>query len=105
MTRWIAPWALRLLAAFIQLTVAVLATVMVLPEFHLSTVSRRRDRDPPQFAYDYGAAVGWMALLIHRVVGWLLRGAARVLHAIPVAVVAVVAGVVTIAWLLDLISL
>lgn len=87
----------------VQAAVAALAAVMVLPEYYVSTASRRRHRDPPQFAYDYGAAVGWVASLVHQVVGWLLHGSARALRAIPVAVVAVVAGVLTIGWLLDLI--
>ncbi|WP_326944419.1 hypothetical protein OG439_31915 [Amycolatopsis sp. NBC_01307] len=102
-TRWVAPWVLRLLAGSVQAAVAALAAVMVLPEYYVSTASRRRHRDPPQFAYDYGAAVGWVASLVHQVVGWLLHGSARALRAIPVAVVAVVAGVLTIGWLLDLI--
>ncbi len=79
--------------------------MMVLPEYYFSKSSRRRHRDPPQLAYDYGAAVSWVASLTHRVVGWLLNGAARALRAIPITAVAVATGALTIGWLLDLISL
>jgi energy-coupling factor transporter transmembrane protein EcfT len=102
-TRWVAPLVLRTLAKSIQAAVVVVAAVAILPEYYLSTDSRRRHRNPPQLAYDYGAAVGWVASLIHRVVGALLHGVARAIRAIPMVLVAVVAAVLTAGRLLGLI--
>lgn len=103
-TRWVAPLVLRMLARSIQFTIAMVAMLMILPEYYVSSASRRRHLHPPQQAYDYGAAVGWLAFLIHRAVGWIFHNLANAIRAIPVAVVAMVTGGLTIGWLLDLIT-
>ncbi len=102
-TRWIAPLSIRLLATLIQSIVATVAAVMVLPEYYLSATSRRRHRDPPQVAYDYGAVIGSTARLANRVVGFCMFGTAKALRAIPLVWVAVIAAVVAIGWMLGLI--
>jgi hypothetical protein len=103
-TRWVAPLVLRMLARSIQTTVAMVATLMIFPEYCVSSASRRRHLDPPQLAYDYGAAVGWLAYLIHRTIGWLFRHLAAAIRAIPLALVAMITGGLTIGWLLGLIT-
>lgn len=104
-TRWIAPLVLQMLARLIQIAVAMVAAVMIYPEYRVSTASRRRHLDPPQLAYDYGAAVGWLASLIQRTIGWLLGHLAAAIRAIPLALVAILAGGLTIGWLLGLITI
>jgi hypothetical protein len=104
-TRWVAPLVLHMLARSIQTAVAMVATLMILPEYYVSSASRRRRLHPPQLAYDYGAAVGWLAFLIYRIIGWLLHNVANAIRAIPVALVAIVTGVLTVGWLLGLITL
>ena len=103
-TRWVAPLALRMLAMSIQTAVALVATLMILPEYYVSITSRRRHLHPPRLAYDYGAAVGRMAFLIHRIVGWLFHKLADAIRAIPVPLVAIVSGVLTVGRLLGLIT-
>jgi hypothetical protein len=102
-TRWIAPLSIRLLATLIQSTVATVAAVMVLPEYYFSTTSRRRDRDPPQFAYDYGAVIGSAARLANWVIGFCFFGMAKAIRAIPLVWVAVIAALIAIGWMLGLI--
>lgn len=99
-TRWIGPLALRALAAAIQGAVIAIAAALVFPEYHVSKAHRRRHLDPPQIAYDYGAVVGRIGWLIQRFVGFILLAAAGLIRALPMAVVAVAAGAVTIVWLL-----
>jgi hypothetical protein len=99
-TRWVAPLVLRMLARSIQTAVAMVATLMILPEYYVSSASRRRHLHPPQLAYDYGAAVGWLAFLIHRIVGWLLQNLANTIREIPLALVAIIACGLTVGLLL-----
>lgn len=101
-TRWLAPLVLHMLARSIQTTVALVATLMIFPEYCVSSRSRRRHLDPPQLAYDYGCVVGWVASLIHRTIGWLFRHLAAAIRAIPLVLVAMLAGGLTIGWLLGL---
>lgn len=103
--RWIAPFALRVLAISTQNAVGTVAAVLILPEYYVSTAIRRRQLDPPQVAYDYGAVVGWIALLLHRIIGLLLLGAADVLRAIPMTLIGVLSGGLMVARLLGLIVL
>jgi hypothetical protein len=102
-TRWVAPTVLSLLARSVQGTVAAIAALIILPEYYLSITRRRRQRRPPQLAYDYGATIGWIALQIHRAVGFLIHGLAAVLRAIPMIWVAILAAGLTIGSLLGLI--
>lgn len=99
-TRWVVPLVLRMLATSLQGAVAMVAALVILPEYYVSSASRRRHVPPPQLAYDYGAAVGWLASLTHRIVGSLFRNLANAIGAIPMAVVAIVTGVLTTGWLL-----
>jgi len=104
-TRWVTPLVLRILAGSMQATVAIVATLLIFPEYCVSPASRRRDLDPPQLAYDYGAAVGWLASLIHRIIGWTFRQLAAAIRAIPLALVSIVAAGLTIGWLVGLITI
>jgi len=104
-TRWLAPLVLHMSARSIQAAVAMVATLLIFPEYCVSSASRRRGLDPPQLAYDYGAAVGWLAALIHRPIGWIFRQLAAAIRAIPLALVSLLAGGLTIGWLLGLIVL
>lgn len=101
-TRWAAPLSLRWLAALLQGAMAVSAAVMILPEYYYSAMSRRDGRNPSQLAYDYGAAVGCLAMVLHKLVGFLLRGAASVIRAVPLPLVAVATAVLTIGQLVGL---
>lgn len=105
-TRWVAPLVLRTLARWIQTAVAMVATLLIFPEYCVSSASRRRDLDPPQLAYDYGAAVSWLASLIHRPTGWIFHRLAGAIRAIPLALVSLLAAGLTIGWLLlDLVTI
>jgi hypothetical protein len=104
-TRWVGPKVLRALAKGLQTAVAVIAAVMILPEYWITTASRSRHRCPSQLAYNYGAAIGRVTLLLHWIIGLLLYGSANTLRAIPVPLVAIAAGGLTVGWLLDLITI
>lgn len=103
--RWIAPFALRVLAKSTQSAVGAVAAVLILPEYCVSTAIRRRQLDPPQFAYDYGAVVGWIAFVFHRLIGRVLLGAADALRAIPMTLIGVLSGGLMVARLFGLIAL
>jgi hypothetical protein len=93
--RWVVPIAARTLLALIVDIVAVLAAVLVLPDYYASTAARRRTRPPPAWAYGYGWLVVDALSSALLVVRRLLRGLAVAAHAappVPVAVVAVVLG-------------
>jgi hypothetical protein len=101
-TRWAAPLAIRILAKLAQGSVAILAAIMILPEYYITASRRRHHRDLPQLAYNYSATVGSTARLTNQILGFCMHHLAKALRAIPPAVVGVIAALLTIAWLLGL---
>ncbi|CAM3354385.1 hypothetical protein KIPE111705_04335 [Kibdelosporangium persicum] len=98
--RWCAPQVLRALAKTIQTAVVLCAAVLIWPEYRISTSRRREHRVPSRLAYDYSAAVGWIAMLAYRFVGYVLNGVANGLRGISVGMVAVLGVAVTVGFLL-----
>lgn len=98
--RWCAPMVLRALAKVIQTAVVLSAAVMIWPECRISTARRREHRDPSRLAYDYSAAVGWIAMLAYRLVGYILNGVANGLRGVSAGMVAVLGVAITLGWLL-----
>jgi hypothetical protein len=90
--RYVLPVVLKALIEPLRGVLGMIAALLVLPEFWISTASRRGGGGPPHFAYVYGNGVVRLALLGHRAVGVVLRSlarAARAAHPVAVAVVAV----------------
>lgn len=98
--RWLLPLALRILLEPLRHTVDIAAACLLLPEYWLSTASRRFVGAPPYWAYEYGTAVSWVARLIHAILDRLFRGLDSVAGAVPFLVIAVAAGGITISQLM-----
>jgi hypothetical protein len=95
--RYLLPVALTALVAPLCGVVGILAALLVLPEYWVSTACRRDGGTPPHVAYLYGDGVCRLARLGHQGVRHLLRALARAAHGVPpVAVV-----LVMVVWQLD----
>jgi len=92
--RFVVPVALRALIEPLREVVGVLAALLVLPEFWISTARRRDGGTPPYLAYVYGNGVGRLATLGHQGVGTALRSLARAATTVHPLVV----GIIAAAW-------
>jgi hypothetical protein len=72
--------------------VGLLAALVVLPEFWISTAYRRDGGCPPTLAYLYGDGVCRLARLGHRGIRLALRSLAHAAHAVPPLAVALAVG-------------
>ncbi len=98
--RWVLPPLLVLLCHSAQDLIDLAAACAVLPEYWISTANRRRSKSPPSLlAYEYGCAVGAIAHVVHTIVGWAFRIAAKVAQTVHPLVVGVVAGALEISLL------
>lgn len=77
LVRWVVPPVLRAVITPIQDGIGALATLIVLPEYLVTTALRHADRRPPRLAYDYSAAVTGVARQGRAVAGLLLGGVSR----------------------------
>jgi hypothetical protein len=77
LVRWVLPPVLRAVIAPVQDAISALATLVVLPEYLVTTVLRHADRKPPRLAYDYSAAVTGVARYGRTAAGLLLGGVSR----------------------------
>ena len=66
--------------------------LLLLPEYWLSCAHRRRTGCPPRAAYEYSSAVAGMCRVTHLVLRRAMRGLAWAAWAVPMPLVAVVAG-------------
>lgn len=98
--RWLLPLALRTLLEPLQDAIDILAAGMLFPEYWLSWASRRVIGRPPQLAYEYGSAVAWMARLVHSLIDRCFRGLEVAANAVPLTLIAVAAGGITVRLLL-----
>jgi hypothetical protein len=92
--RWLLPLVLRLSQRPLQDLIDLTAALLVLPECLLSSTCRRVVGMPPRISYEYAAAIGWAAHIVHSVLGRAFPVVARIAGRIPAPVVAVVAGCV-----------
>lgn len=104
-TRWVAPFVLRMVASALRGTVAVAAMLLIFPEYCWSARRRRDDRIPPTCAYAYGDAIGRTTFWIGRVLSAVLHGAAETIRSVPLPLVAVPAGLFAAAMSVGLIVL
>lgn len=94
LVRFVVPVVLKALIEPVREIVGVLAALLVLPEFWISTARRREGGAPPHLAYVYGNGVGRLAYLGYRGVGTVLRSLARAATTVHPLVV----GIVAAAW-------
>jgi hypothetical protein len=81
--RYLLPVLFTTLAGPLCAVVVLLAALLVLPEFWISTACRRGGGGPPHLAYLYGNGVCWLAGLGHQNLRLVLRSLARAAYAIP----------------------
>jgi hypothetical protein len=98
--RWVLPFILQSLAEPIQDGIAVLAGLMLLPEYVLTTIMRRMGKSPLRISYDLGDVVIWTARTLRATVRIVFDGAARAGPRIPPALVAVISGGLALAYTL-----
>jgi hypothetical protein len=92
--RYLLPVVLTALVEPLCGVVGMLAALLVLPEFWISTAYRRNGDAPPHLAYLYGDGVCRLARIGHRGVRLVLRSLARAAHMVPPLAVALV----VVAW-------
>jgi hypothetical protein len=97
--RYLLPVVLTALVEPLCGVVGMLATLLVLPEFWISTACRRDGGGPPHLAYLYGDGVCRLARIGHRGVRLFLQSLARAARTVPPAAVALV----VVAWQLVMI--
>jgi hypothetical protein len=90
--RWVAPVLLASLVAPIQDGIAVVAGLLLFPEFVATTALRRLGRSPWCAVYDVGDVLGWWVRTARGTVRVVLDGLARGAQRVPPGVVAVVSG-------------
>jgi hypothetical protein len=98
--RWLLPAVLRLLLEPLLDVIGFAAACLLLPEYLVSTVARRRTGAPPSIAYEYGALVAGAAGLVQRVLRRACRLLAVVAQNVPAAAAAAMAIGVHLAVLL-----
>lgn len=92
--RYLLPVVLTALVEPLCGVVGMLAALLVLPEFWISTAYRRDRGGPPHLAYLYGDGVCRLARIGHRSVHLSLQSLARAAHTVPPVAVALV----VVAW-------
>jgi hypothetical protein len=97
---WLLPLLLQILLEPLQDAIDIVAAAMLLPEYWLSRASRRIIGRPPQCAYEYGNAVAWSARSMHSIIDRCFRGLEAAANAVPLELVAVAAGGITVMQLL-----
>jgi hypothetical protein len=97
---WLLPLSLQILVEPVQVAIDIVAAAMLLPEYWLSRASRRIIGRPPQCAYQYGNAVAGSARLMHSIIDHCFRGLEAVATAVPLELVVLAAGGITIMQLL-----
>lgn len=91
--RFVVPVALRTLIEPARDAVTLIAALLVLPEYWVSTARRRAGEAPPHLAYVYGNGVTRLAWLGDRGVALALRSLARTAVRVHPLVVGLVAAV------------
>jgi hypothetical protein len=92
--RYLLPVMLTALIEPLCGVVGMLAALLVLPEFWISTAYRRDGGGPPHLAYLYGDGVCRLARIGHRGLRLVLRLLARAAYTVPPLAVALTA----VAW-------
>lgn len=90
--RYLVPVVLMVLVDLLCGVVGMLAALVVLPEFWISTAYRRDGGCPPHVAYLYGEGVCRLARLGHRAIRLTLRSLANGAHTMPPPIVAMAVG-------------
>jgi hypothetical protein len=75
----------------------VLAGLMLLPEYVLTTIMRGMGKSPLRISYDFGDAVVWTARTLRATVRIVFDGAARAGYSVPPTVIAVISGGIVLA--------
>ncbi|MFJ8962118.1 hypothetical protein ACIRG5_22285 [Lentzea sp. NPDC102401] len=102
-TRWVAPLLLRLAASALRTAIAMIAVLLIFPEYRWSVRSRRAEKPPSSFAYTYGDVVGRTTFWINRLLSAVLHTAAEAVKALPPPLVGVLSGLFALALSLDLV--
>jgi hypothetical protein len=89
---WVVPIVLRAAVGILEETVGAVASLLLLPEYWVSTAIRARGGCPPQLAHEFGGAVAGTATHLQRFVRRVCLGLSRAARAVQPVVVAVVAG-------------
>jgi hypothetical protein len=90
--RYLVPAVLRAIVDPLCGLVGMLAALLVLPEFWISTAYRRDGGGPPSLAYLYGEGVCRLARLGHRAIRLTLRSLAKAANTVPPLAVALIVG-------------
>lgn len=96
--RWILPTLLQLALRIVGGCVAVAAACLILPEYWLSTVARRRSGAPPRIAYEYDDAVSGICRVVHLGLHRFVKGLTVATQKVPVSLMAVLTGGLYLAW-------
>jgi hypothetical protein len=88
--RYLLPAVVKALVDPLCGVVGMLAALLVLPEYWISTACRRNGGGPPHLAYLYGDGVCRLARMGHRGVRLALRSLALAAHAVPLVGVMIV---------------
>lgn len=90
--RWVVPLALRILTRSLQDGIAAAAGLVLLPEYLLTTIMRRRGRAPFCIAYDLGDATAWTVRTLCATVRITFGGLSRASRSVHPAIVATISG-------------
>jgi hypothetical protein len=98
--RWVLPILLPLIRGMAEECVAFAGACLLLPEYWLSTVARRRSGYPPRIAYEYGDAVAGLCRILHIALQRSVQGLTVAAQEVPLPLVAVLTGGIYLALLL-----
>lgn len=90
--RWVLPTLLPLALGIAKGCIAFAGACLLLPEYWLSTVARRRSGYPPRIAYEYGDAVAGLCRILHIALHRSVQGLTIAAQEVPVPLVAVLTG-------------
>lgn len=98
--RWVVPLILRILARPLQDGIVAVAGIVLLPEYLLTTIMRRRGRSPFCIAYDLGDATAWTVRTLCATVRITFGGLSRAARGVHPAIIAVISGGITLGHVL-----
>jgi hypothetical protein len=97
--RWILPVVLRVVVDILADVILVVAGLILLPDFWVSTNFRSSGRCPPKLVYEFGSLVAAVASHTQRFLRRLCLGFVRAAAVADLRIVAAIAGILTAALL------
>lgn len=97
-SKWILLSVLSLAAKSVDRIATVIAALLVLPDYWLSSSCRARGRVPSSWIYVYGDVIGWTASTMNKIVGRVLCHTIKTMRETPALLVAATSGLVLLVW-------